>query len=399
MNTDIIRITFLGDIMCSIPEMVYSQGSDNKYTFNSVFEEISDYLKQSDIVCANLETPIAGHELNYTSETTLFNTPKEFALAVRKSGINIVTTANNHCLDRGIEGLKRTIDNLDDVGLEHTGTFKTKNEKRYLVKTVLDKKIAFISYTYGTDPEYRNNDLYEEEEFYANIFNNGEAFPVTYSCSKFKNLLKLITPEIIKRIARDSTYLDCGSIDDLKTQKGKRLLSRMKDTINQAREECDYVFMCLHIGGQYNSEIGEYTKYIASFCIECGCDYVIGNHPHCVLKYEFLNKDKLIAYSLGNFSFTPNWGYYVDGVLSDYSIILHFDFLKDSPIKSSFSISKSIRWGDHTKVVLVYDLYTSQTDKTRLYKDCKLVVERFVGHKIEKFEMKREYELNKIVYQ
>ena len=59
----------------------------------------------------------------------LLNFPDEFASAVKKSGIDLVSTANNHLLDKGKEGALRTLDVLDNVGLEHTGSYR--NQKAH----------------------------------------------------------------------------------------------------------------------------------------------------------------------------------------------------------------------------------------------------------------------------
>ena len=50
-----------------------------------------------------------------------FNTPDEFADILPDAGFGFVSTANNHCLDRGTAGLYRTLDVLDRVGIGHTG--------------------------------------------------------------------------------------------------------------------------------------------------------------------------------------------------------------------------------------------------------------------------------------
>ncbi len=374
------KITFLGDIMCSIPETAISKGKNGQYDYTAAFAPIKSYLDNSDYVVGNLETPIAGHEMNYTSETTLFNTPVEFVQALKKAGVDMVTTANNHALDRGLLGLERTIDNLRALPIEFTGTRKSEDDNAYLVKNFNGFRVAFIAYTYGTDSNWRNNALEKEEAFHLNYYRTEDEFPMKLKTSKRKEFLKLVVPEFIKRIGRDSTYPDCGCIGEEKCQPFEQMIS----LIRKAKDDADYVIMCLHIGGQYNNDIGEYTRFVVERCKEAGCDAIIGNHPHCVQKSEQI-ENGFIAYALGNFYCTPHYGYYVDGVFADYSIVLnlHFDTEKRGLEKVTFSVAKSVIENGRSVVKFVNDLKDQLVGKERnlLIDDNASVVSRFLGNK------------------
>ncbi|MDU7925862.1 MAG: CapA family protein, partial [Finegoldia magna] len=91
------KISFIGDIMCE-PMLLKASKINKGYNFDGVFEYIRDFLKESDYVVANLETPIAGEQLGFTSSLFEFNAPIEFLDALKDAGINLVTTANNHSL-------------------------------------------------------------------------------------------------------------------------------------------------------------------------------------------------------------------------------------------------------------------------------------------------------------
>lgn len=384
------KITFLGDIMCSIPESAVSKAANGSFDYTHAFGKIKNYLSKSDYVIGNLETPIAGHELNYTSETTLFNTPVEFVQALKCAGVDMVTTANNHALDRGLFGLERTIDNLKSVPMEFTGTRKSSEDEAYLIKDFNGFKVAFISYTYGADSDYRNNALLKDEEYHLNFYRTQDEFPVISKTSRAKEFLKLVVPEFIKKMGRDSTYIDCGMVGDEKCNHFDDMIA----LIQEAKKHSDYVVMCIHIGGQYNDDIGDYTQLIIDRCIKAGCDSVIGNHPHCVLKS--MNKTNgFVAYALGNFFCTPHWGYYLDGKYADYSIILNlcFDVEKKQIEEITYSVAKSILVDGRSVVRLVNDLYENATLKERkkIEKDLVAVINRFTGRKIKKIIVKEEY--------
>lgn len=115
-----IRLTFLGDVMCK-SQTISAYKTLDGYNFNVIFDKMKSYFDKSNYVLANLETPISFTNNNLTTERFCFNSPYEFAESAFKSGIKFVATANNHCLDRGIDGIKSTIKSLDIIGLEHTG--------------------------------------------------------------------------------------------------------------------------------------------------------------------------------------------------------------------------------------------------------------------------------------
>lgn len=83
-----------------------------------------------------------------------FSAPEEYAVALKDAGFDLFLHANNHCLDRRDAGLRRTLDQLDMLGVPHIGTYRNAAEraKNYpFVADVKGIKIAFLNYTYGTN--------------------------------------------------------------------------------------------------------------------------------------------------------------------------------------------------------------------------------------------------------
>lgn len=101
-----IKISFIGDIMCEKP-LLNAAFNNGKYCFDRVFSKMKATFNNSDFVVGNLETVCAGKEFEYTNHIYSFNSPEELVASIKNSGIDLVTTATNHCLDRGIEGLKK----------------------------------------------------------------------------------------------------------------------------------------------------------------------------------------------------------------------------------------------------------------------------------------------------
>lgn len=100
-----VDITFslaaIGDIMCHNTQYQDALNTDtNEYDFSYVFDDIEIYTKVSDLCVGNLETTFAGQERGYSSYPT-FNTPDNLAFNLKKLGLDVLTTANNHSLDTG----------------------------------------------------------------------------------------------------------------------------------------------------------------------------------------------------------------------------------------------------------------------------------------------------------
>ncbi len=102
-----------------------------------------------DLAICHMETPLAPEGGPY-SGYPLFSAPPAIAPALAWAGFDVCTTASNHSVDQGFEGLTRTIDDFDSVGIEHTGTFATRRSSRApLVVDAGGVAVALISATYG----------------------------------------------------------------------------------------------------------------------------------------------------------------------------------------------------------------------------------------------------------
>lgn len=117
-----MKITIVGDIMCEPPILKAAKKSDGTYDFSPMYEKVKPLFSESDYVIGNMETTLAGEEAGYTETFFSFNAPDSFGEAMKDAGFDLVTTINNHTLDRGAEGIIRTMEVLDKIGLPYTGT-------------------------------------------------------------------------------------------------------------------------------------------------------------------------------------------------------------------------------------------------------------------------------------
>lgn len=245
----------IGDVMCHNTQYwdAYDKNT-NTYDFSYVFDDIRSYTSQPDITIGSLETSFAGEERGY-SNYPRFNTPDALAYGLKGIGVDILSTAGNHCLDMGFSGLSRTIDVLDTAGISHLGTYKTQEERdTLLIKDVKGVKIAFINYTYGT---------------------NGIPVP-----SDKPFCVNLIDKDLIK-----------------------------KDIESAKSQNVDIIVACMHWGTEYRTTANDEQKELADFLFQNGVDIVLGNHPHTLEPMEKRTvtlddgstKDGFIIYALGNF--------------------------------------------------------------------------------------------------
>lgn len=411
-----IKLTFTGDIMCSALQNEACATKDKLYNYNKVFEPISKYLLESDYVCGNLETPIGDINSHLTDKPAVFNTPHPFLQALKDSGFHLLTTANNHVMDRGEEGIKETLKYLNQYKFDHVGTYYSLEEsEKILTRNFTDKltgdsiKVSFLSFTYGTNSEFHGNLITDEKLYMVDLLkrqpliNNNFRTEIT-NVQKIKKHIKKIIPlellELYKSYITKNKF-DGPSVKDnvsdleIENFENKTFIDKLLKKIDHAKEQSDFVVCCLHCGGQYNTEIGNYTLHIHKLLRENGVDLIIGNHPHCIQQHN-IYKNRLDTYSLGNFTFTPRDGWYIDGVLADYSILLHayIDEHNKTICKYTFSLVKNIRKGKLTCTHLVYDLIQEEqnnTIKNSLIKENRLAIKRFTNKNVESIQ--KEYDL------
>lgn len=269
-----INMALTGDIMCH--NTIYSDAfnkQSNTYDFSYLFDDIKYNIQTADIAIGNLETTFAGSSKGYSSYPT-FNTPENLAYTLKKVGFDVLSTANNHCYDKGYSGIESTIDYLDDADISHTGTFKSEEEQsKILIKNVKGIKIAFLSFTYGT---------------------NGIPVPSDKGYS-----VNLIDKDLIKK-----------QLDLAKAQNP------------------NMICVSMHWGIEYQTTPNSEQKDLADFLFKNGTDIIIGNHPHVLQNFEKkeitlddgTTKDGLVIYSLGNFLADQNKKYTRDSAIMNVNI-------------------------------------------------------------------------------
>lgn len=276
-----IKIAAVGDIMMWGSQIYSAKNLDGSYSFDYMFKEVKSLLKDADLTIGNLETTLSGRERYYQRNNRViggpaFNCPDELAETLKKSGFDVLTTANNHCLDRGVEGLKRTLDILDKYGFYHTGTFRSYEEStQRLIIDVNGIKVGILACTYGTN----GYELSEQEDWAVNYIGDN-----------------------------------------------------MSAQIYEMKNQVDLTIVCLHAGIEFTTEISKGQRYWIQRFFEHGADIILGAHPHVIQTMEFkrvrdidgIEKDRFVIYSLGNFISNILW----DDINSITSVVLRLEIDK-----------------------------------------------------------------------
>lgn len=243
-----VRITATGDILLEEPILNYFGSGDWK----DHVDDLKPYFENDDLTIANQEVPIGGEELGIEGINYQFNSPNATAKNLKDSGIDFVSLANNHSLDRGLEGIVNTHKNLDEAGVGYTGTYTEEGKQDELnIQTINGMRIAIISTTYG--------------------------------CNKPIDLPWAV-----------NAY---GAAWDDRSDK-------VIADIQKARTQADAVIVCIHWGTEFTYDVNEDQKLMAQAMADAGADVIIGNHPHCIQPAQWLTtedgREVLCFYSLGN---------------------------------------------------------------------------------------------------
>ena len=333
-----MRITFTGDILIYKNQDKGCVDRSGKRDYRPIFEQVKPMFDGSDYVVGSFETTLAGKDAGYTKADISFNTPDELLVALKEAGFNLLTTANNHCFDRGVDGLKRTMLKIKEAGLEYTGTRISTNEPAYLVKDFDGTKVAFVAYTYGTNSMLNRVFVPQGEEYLINLTRPQD--PVIQR-PLWKRIAIAILSPLLKRKKKQGVLEDCVASSEVSSFRNSAYESKMIETIKQAKQNADVVIMCLHSGGQFNSKVGAYTQHLFDIIADAGADAIVCNHAHTTLPI-YQQGDCLIASALGNFSFVPGEGYWVDGVKAEYSAILTLDITEKKVVAYSVNVCKCI---------------------------------------------------------
>ncbi|MDP2174411.1 MAG: CapA family protein [Bacteroidota bacterium] len=238
----------------------------------NLWDEIGEDFFSSDIVFANLETPLdiqqpASFVPEVMLNNMLFNANEEmfeiFNGNQKYKGFDILSLANNHTLDMGVIGIQNTMDFIQKKNIAYIGTQKNEDDKSWKIINVKGYKIGFVAFTYSL---------------------NQFTVPENEPC--IVNLLDL----------------NVEGVD----------VANIKNEVLACKQEgADFIICSLHCGNAYQAYPSPTAIDLFQRVFnECGVDVIAGGHPHNPQPsryYDFIDpytgeeKRGFAIYSLGDF--------------------------------------------------------------------------------------------------
>lgn len=257
------------------------------YDFTHIMEQAAGQLALADYALANLETTLAGGP-DYSGYPH-FNSPDELAWNAKAVGFDMLSTSNNHTRDKGMKGIFRTLDVLDEAGVAHVGACRSQKERDanrgVYVADVGGISVAFLAYTY----KLNGCDVDSDERYAVNLFN----------LDSHASLWTTIKTYAARLFRLD--YYNTLATPDYDLLKADMAAARALDT--------DLIAVMMHWGLEYHIKQNKRQEKMARFLVGQGADLILGGHPHVLQPYKTITarspdgrkRQGFVIYSLGNF--------------------------------------------------------------------------------------------------
>ncbi len=388
-----IKITFTGDAF--LGNNIVNKFLSNNYSFDLAYRSIKNIFNESDYVVCNLETPLSIDNNDYDKGKYVFCSPLDFAKSLKNAGVDCFTLANNHCLDNGTLGIKKTIECLKEIKADYTGLQLDENDK-YLIKEIDGLKIGIYSCTYGTNAF--NNGIYlsDKEKNMVNLLQEQE---LNNKALRYIYKSNFIVFKAIRKIFKKLKMFQFNREVYDRFESNSKIIKRVKQDIDFLNNNCDFVFVCMHDGSQNNIIPSKRFIKNASMFSSLKVNAIIGNHEHVIQKIDKINKTTT-AYCLGNFTSPQGVTEEPFDKKCEYSILfnIYIDVETKTISKYSFNILKqTLKKNDKMEYIdvdLLYNIYNEEVSekvKNEILNVNKYFVKIITGKNIK--EIKAEYYL------
>lgn len=244
--TPSVRVNALGDI--AFVSAVARLGAAMGYP--ATVAGVASLTRNADLTIANLETPLSSRGKAVPGKTFTFRSNPKSLTALTSAGIDLVALGNNHARDYGSAALADTFANLNRAG------------------------IGFA----GAGP------------------NRAAAFSPTYAQANGATVAFLSFSQIgpSNFLATSNSYGTAYTVN----------LTAVRRAVADAAKHADYVVVSFHWGVEKSTKPTSKQIQFGRAAIDAGADAVLSHHPHVIQGVEYY-RNGLIAYSLGNFVFSP----------------------------------------------------------------------------------------------
>lgn len=278
INEPIARITMsaAGDILLAQPILDQCMIEDG-YSFDYIFRHLAPYTQKANIAAVNLVTTLGGSQSTGYTGLPNYNSPDEIVQTLADCGFDAVLTANAHCYEFGLDGVKRTAETLHHAYISPVGTTYDKAKPTWKIIEMNGIHVGMMCYTQETQDSY----------------------PAMPSING-----KLFDRESIP-------YVDTFSTDD--TDKFLIEISERLAAMKEAGSEINVLFMSW--GEEFDLTPNEQQMQLAQSLCDMGFDVILGMHAHVVQPIQQLTSREnaahkaLVCYCLGNTLSNQRQGY------------------------------------------------------------------------------------------
>lgn len=219
---------------------------------NGISRELLEQMQEADILVVNNEFPYTNRGIPTEGKTYTFRADTDAVSYLKEMGADVAVIANNHVYDFGEQGLLDTLDTLDEAGICRIGAGRNLEEASAPIYFIVnDMKIALIAAT---------------------------------------QIERLDNPDTRGATENTAGVFRCWNPD------------KLCEVVAQAKENSDFVIVCIHWGTENESEPDWAQKDQAPKLAAAGADLIVGDHPHCLQGITYIQNTP-VFYSLGNFWF------------------------------------------------------------------------------------------------
>ncbi len=238
-------LVFVGDVMLARNLPPHSPYNPEPLNHAYIFEPTAAIFHAADIAFCNLESPISGRG-KPLNKRYAFNAPPDAAQGLRTAGFDIVSLANNHCLDYGDIALEDTMTYLASQDIHFVGICERDKPQDPVILTANTIRVGYLAYMCP--------------ELYFGEVRNYSPGPA---------------------LAKKETVVE---------------------DVRQLRAQADIIVVSFHWGIEYTIRPTRAQQQLGRATIDAGAHIVAGHHPHVQQEPERYAHG-LILYSMGNFVF------------------------------------------------------------------------------------------------
>ncbi len=288
------------------------------------FSEVREFILKGDFRFGNLETTVHNFESYGGAQSggSWLCSPPGVIKDMRKFGMNVLCTANNHAMDYAYGGLLKTIEYLEKEDFVFTGTGRTLSDaSRPVYLDTVSGRYALIGCTMTFNPECMAGEQTASLPGRPGV--NGIRVTKKFRLPKeelehLKRIADTLSLNASADIIRAEGYLpqlkegeqpfaqmmfEAGDKAEVVSTINPVDMKRITDAIAEARFMADYVVVAMHnhlIEGKIKEAVDQVSIDFSRNCIDAGADAVIGTGPHLLRPME-LYKGKPVFYCLGDF--------------------------------------------------------------------------------------------------